>query len=315
VADENRLTPLHASGVSAVPAEHAEHELASPEELLVFQERFLRLLERRTAIYTMGDSTSVPKHVAVDLLRSVSFVLGIDPERPEIPERLLTVDLEDDFRRSLAEIERKVELTGKLWREACASMPPIPNTALQDTLASIGDFPKHYDYRSMAHEIPCSIDYPLCRPVPETLVGVDYINEYLRRLALETDFVGRFELHACLRVLERSSPDYVDLLVNLYEPIATNAIGLAVIGKDPRLLLVSDDDRAEIARRMGPLGEAQRSRVMREAALAVCGAAGVRDDSAREYLSALVPELLPRIGVGIACGNLSGVFVGRVAVG
>jgi hypothetical protein len=301
---------MQPSGVSAAPVERVEQKLASPEELLVFQERFLRLLERRTAIYTMGDSTSVPKHVAVDLLRSVSYVLGIDPERPEIPQRLLSVDLEDEFRRNLADIEHKVELTGKLWRDVCAAMPPIPNTALQDTLASIGDFPKHYDYRSMAHEIPCSIDYPLCHPVPETLVGVDYINEYLRRLLVEADFLRRFELDACVRVLGRSCPDYVGLVVNLYEPIATNALGRAVIGEDSAGLDISDEDRAEIARRLGPLGEAQRNRVLRQAALATCDSLDIHDDGATEYLCALVPELLPRIEVGLACGNLRGVFLG-----
>jgi hypothetical protein len=282
---------------------------ATPEDAAAFQGRFLRLLERRTAIYTMGDSTSVPKHVAVDLLRSVSFVLGIDPERPEVPERLLTVDLDDEFRRRLADIERKVEMTGELWREVVATMPPIQNTALEDTLASIGDFPKHYDYRSMAHEIPCSIDYPLCHPVPETLVGVDYVNEYLRRMLMEADFLQRFDLDACNRVLERSGPDYIGLLVNLYEPIATNAVGRAVIGEDPKGLSIADKGRAEIARRLGPLAKAQRTKVLYEAALATCDLLGIRDDGAVEYLCALLPELLPRIEVGLARGDLSGVFV------
>ena len=312
MTDENQIAqPERSAGAAMpVPIEHAAQELASPEEIAAFEERFLRLLERRTAIYTMGDSTSVPKHVAVDLLRSVSFVLGIDPERPEIPERLLAVDLEDEFRRNLARIAGEVEQTGKLWRDACASTPPIPNTALQDTLAEIGNFPKYYDYRSMAHEIPCSIDYPLWHPVPGSLAGVDYINEYLRRLLLECDFLRHFELDACVRVLKRSSPDYVDLLVNLYEPVATNAIGRAVIGKDPKPLRISDEDRAEIARRLAPLGVAQRSGVMRDAAASVCGVLGIRDDGAREYLSVLAPDLLPRIEVGLARDDLRGVFVG-----
>ena len=312
MADENEVAPTEAPGSAAspVPFEDGTRGIASPDPLQDFEDRFMRLLERRTAIYTMGDSTSVPKHVAVDLLRSVSFVLGIDPERPEIPERLLTVDLEDEFRRNLAEIERKVELTGKLWREVGDAMPPIPSTSFRDTVAAIGDFPRQYDFRSMAHEIPVMFDYPLCHPVPETLLGVDYINEYLSRLLIEADFLRRFEVDACVRVLERSSPDFEDLLVNLYEPVATSAIGRAVAGHDPRPLRASDEGRAEIARRLGPLGAAEQGRVMREAALAVCDALGVQDDDAREYLLALAPELLPRVEVGLARGDLRGVFVG-----
>lgn len=312
MADESGIarTNVPGSAASPVPFQDGTEGIAAPESLVVFQERFLRLLERRTAIYTMGESTSVPKHVAVDLLRSVSFVLGVDPERPEIPERLLAVDLEDEFRRNLADIERNVELTGRLWREVGEVMPPIPSTALHDTLASIGDFPRLYDFRSMAHEIPCTIDYPLCHPVAETLAGVDYVNEYLARLLIEADFLRRFETEACSRVLERVSRDYVDLPVNLYEPIAANAIGRAVIGQDPSGLIISDEGRARIARRLGPLGNAERTGVIREGALAVCDALGIGDDDARRYVEDVTPELLPRIEVGLARGELRGVFVG-----
>lgn len=284
------------------------HGIASPEDVAIFQERFVKLLERRTAIYTMGDSTSVPRHVALDVVLSVCFILGIDPDRPEIPERLLAVDLEDEFQRRLAKVEHTVERVGERWREACAMMPPIPSASLRDTLTSLGDFPRLYDFRSMAHEIPVVFDYPLCLPVPDTLLGVDYIDAYLRRLLLEFDFLRRFEPDACIRVLERSSPGYVDAPLNLYEPVATNAIGRAVIGKDPIPLRLSETERAEIAGRLRSLGEAGRPQMLREAALAASRAVGVDGDAAREYLLALVPELLPRMEVGLESGDLRGVF-------
>ena len=306
---EGARTPGPAGELLLVSAEERTRGIASPEDVIAFQDRFLRLLERRTAIYTMGDSSSVPRYIASDLLRSVCFVLGIDPDEPVVTQRLLSVDLEDEFRRNLVEIERKVELTGKLWRDACDSTPRIPNIALRDTLASIGDFPSNYDLRSMAHEIPCSIDYPLCHPVPESLVGVDYVNEYLHRLVAENEFVQRFEVALCTCLLSNTSPDYVGLLVNLYEPIATNAIGRALIGQDPLALDISPEDRAQIARRLNPLGQSARIRVMLEAAGAICDSLGIHDDRAQEYLSNLMPDLLPRVQVGLLRGDLAGVFV------
>lgn len=282
--------------------------LESPGEIAGFEDRFIRLLERQTAVYTMGDSTSVPAHVAADLVRSVCFVLGIDPGDSEVPERLLGIDLEAEFRRNIATIERKVRLSATLWRDAVAAMPPIPNTALQDTLAAIGDFPGQYDHRSMAHDIPVIFDYPLCHPVPEELLGVDYINEYLRCLLVEFDFLGRFEPDACVRVLERSSPDYVDLLLNLYEPVATNAIGRALVGEDPGLLLMTEPGRAGAIRLLTSLDEAGRSHELHAAASAACAVLGVDDPDAQRYLHALVPELLPRIEVALP-HDLRGVFV------
>lgn len=299
-AAENLLVPLSSRG----------EELASPEEIAAFEARFMRLLERRTAMYTMGDSTSVPRNVAAELLLSISFVLGIDPGRPQVPKRLLSVDLEGEYRRRLDDIAARVAAAEELWRRACETMPLIENIALRDTLKSVGEFFKWYDYRSMAHDIPASVDYPLCHPVPETLRGIDYIAEYVRRLMIEADFLRRFDQKAVERVLAASSPDYIELLVNLYEPVATNAIGLALIGKDPHGLIIAEEDRAEIARRLEPLGDKARLRVLRQAAVSACEAVGVGDEAAEEYLSDLVPELLPRIAVGLTHGELSGVFVG-----
>jgi hypothetical protein len=312
MTDESR--PVHsqepASESALAPSlEYGIQPIATPEDVGAFQARLRQLLERRIAIYTMGDSTSVPKHVAVDLLRSVCFVLGIDPDRPAIPERLLYVDLEDEFRRRLAEVERKVELAGELWREANAAMPAIPNTALHDTIASIGVFPTHYDFRSMAHEIPVVFDYPLCHPVPDRLLGVDYINEYLRRLLLEFDLLGRFTPNACARVLERASPDYVDLLVNLYEPVAANIIGRSIIGKDLTALEICEDERTQIARLLTPLSGTELDDTLRMTASTACDAMGVRAKASREYLRAFASELLPRIEVALSAGDLVGVFL------
>lgn len=236
MSDEKEIVPSEERGGDFAPAllRDPGEGLATPSEAAEFQRRFLRLLERRTAIYTMGDSTSVPKHVAADLLLSISFVLGIDPHRPEVPQRLLTVDLEDEYRRRLAEIERRLKAAEQLWRDVCATMPMIENIALRDTLKNLGDFFKWYDYRSMAHEIPVSIDYPLCHPVPEELQGIDYIEEYLQRLMIEAEFLGRFEVEAIERVLAATCPDHVECIINLFEPVAMNAVGLSLAEKNPR---------------------------------------------------------------------------------
>ena len=46
-----------------------------------------RLISSTTSDGAMTTSTSVPAHIAADLLRSVCYVLGIDLEHPEVPDR------------------------------------------------------------------------------------------------------------------------------------------------------------------------------------------------------------------------------------
>lgn len=285
-------------------------EIASPADQAAFRDALLRLFERRIATYTMGDSTSVPSHVAGELLRSICFVLGIDPEERVVPEYLLRVDLEQEFQRRLADVERKVAAAERLWCDVCVAIPPIPNVALRDALAAIGDFFKRYDFRTMAHDIPCSIDYPLCHPVDTSLLGVDYVAEYLRRLMIEARFLGMFEIAACERVLAGALPDHVHLPDNLYQPVAINVIGLALVGEEPRRLVSADADREAIARLLGPLRVADRVRALLKAATSACDALGVFAEDQRAYLSHVVPELLPRIEAGLARGGLRGVFAG-----
>lgn len=283
---------------------------AAARDRSAFEDAFLRLLERRTALYTMGDSTSVPTHVAADILRSICFVLGIDPDSPEIPEHLFAVDLEQHFRRRSEAIAQEVAAAERLWRDVCLTMPMIPNIALRDTLAGIGGFFKQYDHRLMAHDIPCSIDYPLCQPVDEALLGIDYIAEYLRRLMIEAGFLRRFDVGACERVLSSASPDHIGLLINLYEPVAANAVGLALVGKDPAALVIGNAERDAIAARLGAVGGVARERALSAAAGALCERLGMTGEGEQAYLHALLPELLPRIEVGLAHGSLRGVFVG-----
>ena len=45
----------------------------SGEEISRLQEKLLELLARRTALYTMGESSSIPRETAEELLRSMSL--------------------------------------------------------------------------------------------------------------------------------------------------------------------------------------------------------------------------------------------------
>ena len=64
-------------------------------------------------------------------------------------------------------------------------------------------------------KILVSIDYQLCLSVSETLCNVLYIRDYLERLLIGYEQVTNFAPSRVTALLERASPDYRDLLVNL----------------------------------------------------------------------------------------------------
>lgn len=201
------------------PAQHA----ATPEETLSAQLNLGSLLARRAELFTSGESTSLSQLEAHELLSCIFFTLGIDSlDNPNTIHYLANSDLREEYSRGIGRLQRKLDATMDLWQQVCATMPPIKNIALRDTLASIGELRRSYDVYFAAHEIPCSIDYPLHEPVPEHLQGVDYIYEWLMRALMEAEYIAQFELEDCIAVLEASCPDYRGLLINLYEPIAAH---------------------------------------------------------------------------------------------
>ena len=262
----------------------------SPEDALQAQEAMWALLRRQARLYA-PESFSLPTETAAALAESILLTLGADRD----PRVLLASDLPEKFRQGQRRLRQKVELTRRLWQTAWVTQPEAENRSLLDTLNSLKHFPDRYDLRFFAQEIPCDIDYQLSQPVPETLRGVDYVNEWLRRLCLEQNFLGRFEPALVRAVLDRSCPDYRGLLINLYEPVAVNALGLALLGDDPRPLTVSPPRRQRLEALFADLPAPEQKRVLTAGAAALCDALDIRSAALRTYIQATAMALGPRL--------------------
>jgi len=297
---KNELTPT-----GAIPPQEV-----TDADIMAAQVKLWEFLGRRTRSYTMGDSSSVRVETAQELFASACYILRIDLNgSPSVLRSILDWDLDRRFAEGITTVERKIQTAQRLWQAACLSVPQMENISLSATLRSIGSFPKRYHYRYFAHEIPCDIDYQLCHPVPETLLGVDYIIEYLRRILIEHGFLRCFEPALCIGLLDAYCPDYKGLLINLYEPIATNAIGVALIDSDTLKLDISSQERVRIATILDPLPKSQAINTLQSAASAVCTALKIHQPVARQYLRRLAEGLYPRIHAALSAGNLDGVFL------
>lgn len=135
-----------------------------------------RLFQRVARLFSGGDSATLSTAESLRLMQSILFVLNIDHiDAPEAMAMLARADLNDEYNKRRAELDRRAHSLMDAWRQVVDTVPPIRNIALRDTLASISMFPQRYDTFFAAHEIPCDIDYQLEHPVPECLQGIDYV--------------------------------------------------------------------------------------------------------------------------------------------
>lgn len=282
----------------------------SDKGMLDIQLKLWDFLAGQVRRYTGGDSSSVPTELAQQLLSSALFTLGISlDDDPSKLAWLLDADLGKALDERTKAVKRRVAAGKKLWQTACLGLPQIENASLHDTLRSIGEFFNRYDYYYFAHEIPCSIDYQLCHPVADALLGIDYINEYLHRIIIENELLNHFAPNRCTCLLEAYCPGYSGLPVNLYEPVAVNALGLALVGADIGSLHINALNLQRIDDLLRPLPKQQALDRLIAASVQVCDALGITGHMARRYLRRVARELYPRITATLYADALQGVFL------
>lgn len=276
-----------------VSPDFALEEEWTASEQLELQQRLLPLFVRRTELYTAGDS-SVRIETAQELLSSICCTL--DEGLSGAPRKtLLTADLEAVFTRGEWVIDRKAEDCRELWNAACLTVPKLESDSLMETLRDLGQFWRRYDARFFANRFPCDIDYPLLRPVTETLSGVSYLEAYLRGILAENALLAAFDAALVSRVLDTDCPIWRDAPVNLVSPVLADAVGRALLGKDLRGLALTETDLSALATRFCGLSEEAARKNLCAATERVCDMAGICDDASRAYFAAAAVELLPRL--------------------
>ncbi len=203
------------------------------------------LLDERIRRYTMGDSTSVPVDTARRLLESILYCLDLNRRFPA-QDMTQGAPLHVRWRAGVDQAKRIAARAKILLKQVQRTPPPLVNTAYCDTLEALPSFFAGYDADFFAQEIPCSFDYPLCQPVSESLLGAEYILEYLRKLLAENTLLRTFSQESLRVLYARYYVDYADLLVNLCLPAAEMATLCAFVQRPVRALSLSPAEMAGI---------------------------------------------------------------------
>ena len=257
---------------------------------------------------TMGKSGSLPQEAAAELIASMLYTLGVQPDRPESYAALRGADLPALLAQGRDTLERKTAMAKAMAARLCLSAPGFGCIALRDTLSGIVRGLERYDARFFAHRVPGDIDYQLLVPVPETAPGIDYILAYLTELEAELRFLSRFAQHRVLALLDGMSARWRELVFNLCAPVAANALGLAMLDADPLRLHISDAQRAALLGLLSPMtgGMIRNKLLVCSGKLTVGLFSG--DASIARLLRARALDLAPGLYAATKNGDLSHVF-------
>ena len=195
-------------------------------------------------------SSSVNEEMARSMLDSIfysldTYLLGFhDPLYAINAVQGMAVD--EMFRAGQKMVKSLVCESVALHVQAKKSRISTDNAAYNKTLdAEVHAYLEGYDYRRAGHEIVCPMTYPLS-DAPSPMPGIHRLRDYLTRLVTENHFCALFEPEEKALLLESFAKHRhtttQDMQVNLYEVIVCNALGAAILGKYPGILVLTEQE-------------------------------------------------------------------------
>lgn len=281
----------------------------SKEDAKNFSVKLWDLLKLQAWKYNGIDSTSMPAEKAQELLSSLIYTISVVvKEDGLIAEKLLHSDLSQVIKRGHEILDNRRKIGTKSWKRLCLESPNIQNGYYVDTMENLGLFFKQYNIYYEAHEIPCSIDYPLLNPIMEELQGITFIEEYMRRIRIESNFLSCFHLNTVTSYFSSINLGYKDDYFNLCESVLIGAIGRTLLGYELNILTISREDVGKLYDCLKGKTEEEIFIIISKAVDLLCRTIDF-DMSRVSYFIEEVKSLTGRIVASLETDNLVNVFI------
>jgi len=230
----------------------------------------LALLARRVERFNAGDSSSIRVEAAQSIMASNLFTIGIWLKTFQNPDDAIAAlqnePIAELYKQGRKRIDTMLSAAKTIHAKLLRQLGDIRNVFYRATLVDgIHGFFKLYYPDFGAHETHITADYPTCIAMPR-LAGIEFIHAYLEALYYENQFLLCFapdDLHNLLCGYEEG---YQELLLNVYEPVLTAALGCVLAETDARRLELSEDGAARLNRLFADMNKSEKLAAMQAAA-------------------------------------------------
>lgn len=211
-------------------------QLLTEAQIKRIQLELIDLMGKEVARYTNEESSSVPVEKAQELLQSITYNIGFYLKtinnNTEKLKLLQNEKINVLFYKGMEEITKRISKASELLHQIQKDTLRLNNIAYQDTIHT--DLPKFfhdYNVEYGAHRLDTSADYPILYPITEYL-GLEYMEEFLKSLAVEGEFIGRFQADRINQLLYDFDKEAEHMLINIYELVLMNALGCRLNDKN-----------------------------------------------------------------------------------
>ena len=271
----------------------------SPEEQQRIMEQMYLLMGKQVQSYHkhrhMGNNSSVSVELAQELMESIEYTIGLVGgvyAHRNIGEALVLGQkiLESRLSKAKSMLEL-VNGTAPQWQTECR----------WEALRYLRHYLEHYDHLHLAHKGPDGLFYPILISPPEGIQGIDSCLFYLNILWIENQIMAGVSDNALDQFWDRLPT----ATLNQCEHLLINGIGKALLrtGIDPLVFETEEYMQLIVA-----LMSATEER-LRAAAKLLCQWLNLKDENAKMYVQAVIPQLSMWIGDNIRSGNVEKLFI------
>jgi hypothetical protein len=278
----------------------------------IYYER-MELLKENLKYYTKDESSSIMIEVAESIMHSIDYTIGIYLKTFHnielIIEQIKNTSLSHMLKMGYDLIKKKTLESKKLLQEITQNKLKVDNYSYNDTIDyGIPLFFKAYEDFFAAHETPGSIDYQLSID-NMNYIGIEYIYNYLKNLSLENEFCHNFEIGEINELLKGYDKKCELLLINIFELILINSLGLILCGKDLNNLNINSLDREEIKNLLGKLSLKELQLELLRTAKICCEILDIKNAALASYINKSTLKISSLIKESIKLNRLEKVFI------
>ncbi len=256
-------------------------------------EALYSLLSAQCKSFTGGQSSSLSVETVEALLSSICFSLSCFANKYG-QNALLKIPPEKALEGARDILKKRIQLCKTLYLTLLRLPFQPDNVSYRDTVNGMENFFKKYDYYFFADQIPCDIDYQLCLPVSENLWGVEYLTEYIKRLICEGRFCGAFQRYEITALLANFGSRNHELLINVFTPVLSIALGRVLLGNDISTLEVTPNGIEKLFSMFAGLKYEEALPIVDKASKLLCSRVGFTGYNT-EYVTESARTLIPRI--------------------